>query len=95
MADKITQNADGELNVSDNPIIPFIEGDGIGVDIWPASKLVLDAAAKNNWRMPPLAMLAPVQMSAGRRVGMLAMWAYLGLAFVLVIVRVVELAVAH
>ncbi len=46
MADKITQNADGELNVSDNPIIPFIEGDGIGVDIWPASKLVMDAAAK-------------------------------------------------
>src|SRR3984885_8560584 len=45
MADKITQNADGELNVSDNPIIPFIEGDGIGVDIWPAAKLVLDAAA--------------------------------------------------
>src|SRR5271163_3220763 len=46
MADKITQNADGELNVSDNPIIPFIEGYGIGVDIWPASKLVMDAAAK-------------------------------------------------
>src|SRR5271155_5538210 len=46
MADKITQNADGALNVSDNPIIPFIEGDGIGVDIWPAAKLVLDAAAK-------------------------------------------------
>src|ERR1700733_2646287 len=45
MADKITQNADGELNVSDEPIIPFIEGDGIGVDIWPAAKLVLDAAA--------------------------------------------------
>jgi isocitrate dehydrogenase len=46
MADKITQNAQGVLNVSDNPIIPFIEGDGIGVDIWPAAKLVLDAAAK-------------------------------------------------
>src|SRR6202166_1157176 len=46
MADKITQNAQGDLTVSDNPIIPFIEGDGIGVDIWPASKLVLDAAAK-------------------------------------------------
>jgi len=44
MAEKITQNADGELNVSDNPIIPFIEGDGIGVDIWPASKIVLDRA---------------------------------------------------
>ncbi|MGC1419499.1 MAG: NADP-dependent isocitrate dehydrogenase [Acidimicrobiales bacterium] len=46
MADKITTSADGVLNVSDNPIIPFIEGDGIGVDIWPASQLVLDAAAK-------------------------------------------------
>ncbi|HEX9968665.1 MAG TPA: NADP-dependent isocitrate dehydrogenase [Acidimicrobiales bacterium] len=45
MAEKITQNADGTLNVSDNPIIPFIEGDGTGVDIWPAAKLVLDAAA--------------------------------------------------
>jgi Mn2+/Fe2+ NRAMP family transporter len=60
-----------------------------------AGQTVPDQAAKNNWRMPPLAMLAPVRMSAGRRVGMLAMWAYLGLAFILVIVRVVELAVAH
>ena len=46
MADKITMSADGVLHVSDNPIIPFIEGDGTGVDIWPAAKLVLDAAAK-------------------------------------------------
>jgi isocitrate dehydrogenase len=45
MADKITQNADGSLNVTDTPIIPFIEGDGTGVDIWPAAKLVMDAAA--------------------------------------------------
>lgn len=45
MADKITQNADGTLNVSANPIIPFIEGDGTGVDIWPAARLVMDAAA--------------------------------------------------
>ena len=43
MGDKITTNADGTLNVSANPIIPFIEGDGTGVDIWPAAKLVLDA----------------------------------------------------
>lgn len=35
----------GALYVPDNPIIPFIEGDGTGVDIWPAAKLVLDAAA--------------------------------------------------
>jgi isocitrate dehydrogenase len=45
MADKITQNADGSLNVSDNPIIPFIEGDGTGIDIWPAARTVFDAAA--------------------------------------------------
>jgi isocitrate dehydrogenase len=48
MADKITMNAAGVLSVSDNPIIPFIEGDGTGVDIWPAAKLVLDAAAKKH-----------------------------------------------
>jgi isocitrate dehydrogenase len=34
--------------VSDEPIIPFIEGDGTGVDIWPASQLVMDAAAKKH-----------------------------------------------
>ena len=37
--------ADGVLSVPTEPIIPFIEGDGTGVDIWPAAKLVLDAAA--------------------------------------------------
>ncbi|MGC2174909.1 MAG: NADP-dependent isocitrate dehydrogenase [Acidimicrobiales bacterium] len=46
MAEKITMSAEGVLHVPDNPIIPFIEGDGTGVDIWPAAKLVLDAAAK-------------------------------------------------
>ena len=50
MAQKITQHADGSLNVPDDPIIPFIEGDGTGVDIWPAAKLVLDAAAKKHGR---------------------------------------------
>jgi isocitrate dehydrogenase len=44
MPQKITL-VDGQLHVPDDPIIPFIEGDGTGVDIWPASKLVLDAAA--------------------------------------------------
>ena len=48
MAEKITMNANGVLTVPDNPIIPFIEGDGTGVDIWPAAKLVLDAAAKKH-----------------------------------------------
>ena len=45
MAEKITMGPDGALQVPREPIIPFIEGDGIGVDIWPAAKLVLDAAA--------------------------------------------------
>ncbi len=36
----------GELNVPDNPIIPFIEGDGIGPDIWRAAVRVLDAAVE-------------------------------------------------
>ncbi len=44
--EKITINADLSLNVPDQPIIPYIEGDGIGVDIWPASQKVLDAAVE-------------------------------------------------
>lgn len=36
--------AEGSIQVPDNPIIPFIEGDGIGVDIWAATVRVLDAA---------------------------------------------------
>ncbi len=42
--ERITLNPDGTLNVPANPIIPFIEGDGIGPDIWDASQRVLDAA---------------------------------------------------
>ena len=38
--------SDGKIEVSNNPIIPFIEGDGIGIDIWPASKMVFDAAVE-------------------------------------------------
>ena len=37
---------DGKLQVPDRPIIPFIEGDGIGVDIWPASRRMMDAAVE-------------------------------------------------
>ena len=43
MAEKI-KFTDGKLVVSDNPIIPFIEGDGIGPDIWNTTKKVIDAA---------------------------------------------------
>uniref|UniRef100_A0A2X0QU72 Isocitrate dehydrogenase [NADP] n=1 Tax=Candidatus Nitrotoga fabula TaxID=2182327 RepID=A0A2X0QU72_9PROT len=41
---KITVEKDFKLNVPDHPIIPFIEGDGIGVDITPAMRRVVDAA---------------------------------------------------
>ncbi|WP_194720932.1 NADP-dependent isocitrate dehydrogenase [Noviherbaspirillum malthae] len=41
---KITVNADFSLNVPDNPIIPYIEGDGTGVDISPVMIKVVDAA---------------------------------------------------
>ena len=36
----------GKLEVGNNPIIPFIEGDGIGIDIWPVSKFVFDSAVE-------------------------------------------------
>ncbi|MFM2196215.1 MAG: hypothetical protein RL092_1815 [Bacteroidota bacterium] len=44
MASKITMGANGQLQVPNNPTIPFIEGDGIGPDIWNASVRVFDAA---------------------------------------------------
>ena len=40
----ISVTTDGILQVPDTPVIPFIEGDGIGPDIWAAAKRVLDAA---------------------------------------------------
>ncbi len=42
----IVKNDDGSLNVPDTPIIPFIEGDGIGPDIWRAASLVIDNAVE-------------------------------------------------
>lgn len=50
---KITLDEKGKLIVPNQPIIPFIEGDGIGVDVTPPMRLVLDAAvakAYNNER---------------------------------------------
>ncbi len=41
---------DDKVNVPNDPIIPFIEGDGIGVDIWPATKNVLDAAVRKAYK---------------------------------------------
>jgi isocitrate dehydrogenase len=58
MSDQKISISNGKLNVPDNPTIPFIEGDGTGVDVWPASKLVFDKAVekayngkrKINWK---------------------------------------------
>ena len=44
--DKITVNDDNSLNVPNNPVIPFIEGDGIGVDVTPPMIKVIDAAVE-------------------------------------------------
>jgi len=43
---KIKKQSDGKLKVGDNPVIPYIEGDGIGVDITPTMKHVLDSAVE-------------------------------------------------
>lgn len=58
MSDQKITISNGKLNVPDNPTIPFIEGDGTGVDIWPASRHVFDKAVekayggkrKINWK---------------------------------------------
>ena len=44
--EKIQYDKDGRLHIPDQPIIPYIEGDGVGPDIWKASVRVFDAAAK-------------------------------------------------
>jgi isocitrate dehydrogenase len=58
MSDQKISISNGKLNVPDNPTIPFIEGDGTGIDIWPAARLVFDKAVekayngkrKINWK---------------------------------------------
>ncbi len=46
MAGKKIQTKNGVLNVPNNPVIPYIEGDGIGADIWAAASKVIDAAVE-------------------------------------------------
>lgn len=50
MSDQKISISNGKLMVPDNPTIPYIEGDGTGVDIWPASKLVFDAAVEKAYK---------------------------------------------
>ncbi len=62
MPEKITVAADGSLVVPDEPLIPYIQGDGTGVDIWPATQRVLDAAVAGHGRR-----IAWVEVLAGQR----------------------------
>ena len=48
--EKIQITANGLLQVPNNPIIPFIEGDGIGVDVTPAMQVVIDAAVEKAYQ---------------------------------------------
>ena len=47
---KITVDAQGKLVIPNNPVIPFIEGDGIGVDVTPAMIKVVDAAVQKAYK---------------------------------------------
>jgi Mn2+/Fe2+ NRAMP family transporter len=58
----------------------------------PAS--VIDRTGAEDWRMPPLAELGKVELSAGKRIGMGALRSYLVLSALLVVVKVVELSLA-
>src|SRR2546430_17343849 len=49
-SESIAVKSDGRLEVPDHPIIPFIEGDGTGPDIWRAAVRVLDAAVEQAHR---------------------------------------------
>jgi len=50
MADKIEIGSDGSLRVPEAPVIPYIEGDGVGPDIWRASVRVFDAAVQKSYK---------------------------------------------
>ena len=60
-----------------------------------AGVAAVDQAGRDSWRMPPLALLQRPVMSASRKIGMSALRAYLAVAMVLVIIKIVELAVGH
>jgi hypothetical protein len=60
-----------------------------------AATATVDRTGQENWRMPPLNLLERPVMSTGRKIGMSALRLYLGVAMILVIVKIVELAVGH
>ena len=62
-------------------------GFGVGVPV--------DRTGRENWRMPPLAMLSKPVMSGSRKIGLTVLRSYLAVAMILVVVKLVEVALAH
>jgi NRAMP (natural resistance-associated macrophage protein)-like metal ion transporter len=60
-----------------------------------AAVVPVDRAGRQNWRMPPLNLLERPVMSPGRKIAIAALRLYLGVAMVLVIIRIVQLAFGH
>jgi NRAMP (natural resistance-associated macrophage protein)-like metal ion transporter len=61
----------------------------------PVSPDTVDRRERPTWRMPPLSLLKPPDLSTGRRLGLTVLRTYLLLAMILVIIRVFQLATAH
>ena len=61
----------------------------------PATVPQMSTDEKSNWRMPALALLQPAKWSLGRRIAVLAMQVYLGIAVVLLAVKAVQIALGH
>jgi len=59
------------------------------------SSVQVDRRDRENWRMPPLNMLSKPVMSTGRKIALTILRSYLAIAMVLVIVRLVQMAIAH
>jgi hypothetical protein len=55
----------------------------------------VDRAGRDNWRMPPLAVLSKPVMSRSRKIGLTVLRSYLAIAMVLVVVRLVQVALGH
>ena len=55
----------------------------------------VDRAGRENWRMPPLAMMSKPVLSTGRKLGLTALRVYLAIAMILVIVKIVQVAIGH
>jgi Mn2+/Fe2+ NRAMP family transporter len=59
------------------------------------SSVEVDRSERDTWRMPPLNMLSKPIMSTGRKAGLAALRAYLAIAMILVIVRILQMAIGH